>query len=792
MTETNAAGHVTTTLWDQQCQKPDTVTDPNGLVTDYQRDGDASNSYDVHCREDYVALPSGDYADTKYQSFGDPAAQYIAKISLSPSSASGSGTQESREYFDGLGQVYRTAVTGSTSAEADMITSVKGFDARGNLDWESIPLVFADGNNASAIPASSKTRYSYDPLDRITVKTHPDGERATTSYGNHIIGGLSHPRMVLRNEDCPESGFARNCIEVRHSYDARGNRVRMAMTDEDITDAGASDQYRRTNYSYDLLNRLVGVADPGGASWTYTYDVRGNRLTSDDPGLGYWTMEYDATNNLERQVDAKGQVIEFAYDTINRVTEKKVTWTEGGSQATDIVTSVYDEVPPGHGWRENTGHNIGHLVIQSNAEHQIDYRYDNQGNPYWERHIVAETGKEYKVFRSYHASGALLYSELPEGTDKGRGATPSFSYDAAGRVTGFGSHITNVTYNLRSQPTWTDFSSDVREEVQYDGQRGWINKVRVHAPAASGDLWRSRRHYTRSPSGRVTRQWAGNVKSRFNYCYDYAGRLLVAADLTKAGLTCDTIGSWTGAEPRDQFFTYRPDGSMKSNSFIGSYNYSGTPVAHAPKAANGENFSYDANGNMLTGYDTKEMTYDGENRPLTVSRGSDSTRYTYAADGTRLKRVEVVDGETTTSLYVGGVEIQYPGTAGPGGAEEEVHWYPHPSVRIDYANGVLEEVKFLHRDQLDSVIAITDGVTGERAVRRDFAPFGDEQETVSGGATDMESQPEKEDYGFIGEREDEAAGLMYLNARYYDPELASFIPADALAEGKPANLNAAP
>ncbi|PCJ10558.1 MAG: hypothetical protein COB16_00680 [Rhodobacteraceae bacterium] len=173
----------------------------------------------------------------------------------------------------------------------------------------------------------------------------------------------------------------------------------------------------------------------------------------------------------------------------------------------------------------------------------------------------------------------------------------------------------------------------------------------------------------------------------------------------------------------------------------------------------------------------KVMTYDGENRPLTVTAlNGDQTEYVYGAVGTRLKRIEMVNGETTTSLYVGGVEIvQAPNEP------ELVHWYPHSNVRMDYEAGAFKEVKYLHRDQLGSVFLITDA-TGNKDTRRDFTAFGDELETISDAA--MASYPAKEDFGFIGEREDEAAGLMYLNARYYDPELALFILADPEA-GRP-------
>ena len=42
--------------------------------------------------------------------------------------------------------------------------------------------------------------------------------------------------------------------------------------------------------------------------------------------------------------------------------------------------------------------------------------------------------------------------------------------------------------------------------------------------------------------------------------------------------------------------------------------------------------TYDASGNMLTGVLGKVMTYDAENRPLSVRLGAETTCYVYGAD----------------------------------------------------------------------------------------------------------------------------------------------------------------
>ena len=38
--------------------------------------------------------------------------------------------------------------------------------------------------------------------------------------------------------------------------------------------------------------------------------------------MGSWSYSYDAVGNLIEQTDAKGQVIDFAYDKLNRLTRK--------------------------------------------------------------------------------------------------------------------------------------------------------------------------------------------------------------------------------------------------------------------------------------------------------------------------------------------------------------------------------------------------------------------------------------------------------------------------------------
>jgi RHS repeat-associated protein len=91
---------------------------------------------------------------------------------------------------------------------------------------------------------------------------------------------------------------------------------------------------------------------------------------------------------------------------------------------------------------------------------------------------------------------------------------------------------------------------------------------------------------------------------------------------------------------------------------------------------------------------------------------------------------------------------------------------------VPLVNGsTITAASYLHRDALGSFRAITDAA-GAKVESAFYKPFGEQTEWLSPAA------PAPEAKGWIGERFDASAGLQYLNARYYDPELGMFIQPD--------------
>jgi hypothetical protein len=125
-------------------------------------------------------------------------------------------------------------------------------------------------------------------------------------------------------------------------------------------------------------------------------------------------------------------------------------------------------------------------------------------------------------------------------------------------------------------------------------------------------------------------------------------------------------------------------------------------LPHAMKkvgTANAGIFSYDQNGNVVGGLD-RAFAWDGENRPLSVTKDTSSTQavtaYAYGPDGERVRKtVTVGTAAPKKTTYVGSdYEVADDGT---------IPMLPHPDARLVNAPAGTVSTCFVHRDHLASV-----------------------------------------------------------------------------------------
>jgi len=203
------------------------------------------------------------------------------------------------------------------------------------------------------------TEYVYDEAGRQTAVIDPRGNRVEYEYDSQ--GRRTHTRY----QDPQHAGMT----EVETMYDSRGRRIAeidqegrvrsfrydaddrlssVTLLDPDATDD--SDQ-ARYEYEYDLRGNITSITDPNGQGTghetSFKYNELGQRVSRTLPGnrTESWTYVETATNGygqVETHTDFVGNVTEFIYDDLGRVSTKRISDPSAVVQREYVYT--YDEL----------------------------------------------------------------------------------------------------------------------------------------------------------------------------------------------------------------------------------------------------------------------------------------------------------------------------------------------------------------------------------------------------------------------------------------------------------------
>jgi len=693
------------------------------------------------------------------------------------------GTWSEFEYDDAdnlIGQVNELGNVWTTSydelrnvlTETDPLQRVTTYSYSDNAPGSCGTCVSAGKPASITSPGGQKTRFTYDEEWRLSAKTVAPGTsaEAITQYAHDAAGNVIQ---------IAEPGGS----ITTYTYDSR-NRL-----------LSTTDPLGRISYmTYDLAGNVLTEKRPDNGIHQHTYDLMNRRLTSRDPKNQTTTFTYDAEGNLASLTDARGKTYAWLHNAANLTTRKNYpdgsyeSWTYNTayqrltSRARNgaISTSTFDlrgrELTVD--WSDSTPDitrafdATGHLLSSGNGLSTSSYTYDIAGQQLTETqhlHGIAPALPAYTVSYTWDADGRNATLTYPGGTVVSRtytargqvetiseGAPPplvSYVYNPAGTraskilengtVTHYGydaaHQLTSLSHNLSSTPLQTRAyqynSVGNRTAMQVDGST-WD----VYGFDAVDQITSAK--YQASSSSGVSPQ------RTVSYDWDPVGNREQVQDIPASGSTITDV-------------------------------YATANAVNQYPAINGSSVSHDSNGNLTAARlqnasagPVATLTYDSNNRLLSVQNGSDSVTSTYDTRNRVTSRT--INGTTTLFLWDDWDLIEERDLSG-----SQTRRYVHGAgvdeilIMVDGAGA-----KYHHHDALGSVTALTDS-NGAIIESYLYDVFGQVSIfNASGSALSASSVDNR--FLYTGREWIAQASLYDYRNRVYSPVIGRFLQTDPI------------
>ncbi len=571
--------------------------------------------------------------------------------------------------FDGLGRTFKTR---STATDNKIVVTEVYYDHRGGVTQQSLPYFESGGT-------LQWTTFGHDPLGRTTKTINPDGSRGLACYDDWVtvtIDANNHRHRTVRDA----YGRVATVQEYADTYTT--------------CDTNVGSPYSTTTYAYDVLGNLKTLTDAKGNVSTMTYDTLSRKTAMHDPDIGDWTYTYDAEGNLTQQTDANNQTISFQYDALNRPILKD--YVGAGN-----VVYTYDG---------SAANRIGRLQKVQDSSGTTTFHYDNMGQVIRTDKVV--DGSTYTRQTSYDGLGRVHNLTYPDGSIVTHGYNGPQLKDVKEGSTIYAAY---GGFNAQGQPSTLTLGNGVTTTYTYDANNYRLKTLKtVKGSTTLQDLG-----YTFDAGGNVT-----------NLTDPKHGTQILAYD------PLDRLTSASGsAYPTTITYTYDQIGNMLSNSQVGTYNYppsgSNSVRPHAVTTAGGNSYSYDGNGNMTNG-PGRTMSFDYENRPVTITKNGTTTTMVYDGDGGRVKKT-VNDGVMTTlTTYIGKLYV-CEGTTAPLSCAKMI-FASGKRIAMKQANGTVD---YFHPDHLGSTSVLTNsnGVSEQDLA---YDPYGETRVNTGGGSATVE------------------------------------------------------
>jgi RHS repeat-associated protein len=633
------------------------------------------------------------------------------------------GQPQAVTYFDSLGRPVKQVSDGFEGE----ITSETAYDARGNIVSETKP--------TEDYGTQITTQFEgYDALGRPARKIYDDGMVSYQSEYDYADGVTTNISV---------SGGLN--ASMSRSYNSLGQLL-------STTDAKGNKSY----FAYNAAGLPVLIQDVLGSQITARYDDLGRKAWFNDPNMGVWNFTYNQYGELITQKDARNITTTFSYDKAGRQT------SQAGQQARSWV---YDTVV-GNGklYRAQVDDNIqthsydtaGRIKQTLTAIGSLNftekYAYDTQ---FGRIKAMLYPSGEHVAYR-FDDNGYLVedYQRFTDSSEQSLRIIDEYSAFGSINQQTFSNHyVQQFSRNLAGSPTSICTSSSggcstigvQYLNYDYDGMGNLAFQHNV--------ITQFKESYNYDELMRVddsTKTYKGITYTAVNYDYDAAGNILVKGDYGSQYLY-GSVGKGAG-------------GNAGPNA-IRQFIRGGTKT-----------FTYDNNGNRLMG-DGVTLSYNDQNKPLTVDRNNVKSIFSYDANGNRYKQVKQQSGSVvSTTYYVGSFEREVTLSR----TVDKTYIGDHTIKMKAHVGSLGNQSPFQHvlRDHLGSVDTLMDAKTGAVLQHRGYDVFGRPRDIASGNTLLSGTNWQGVTKGYTNHEHLIDQELIHMNGRIYDFNIGRFLSVD--------------
>jgi RHS repeat-associated protein len=666
---------------------------------------------------------------------------------------------------DLLGRVRRAGNLGFNGGNWSLVDTE--YDKLGRIIRSSAPY-------ASDTSSRYWTSYSYDILGRVTETRTPykNIHVATTTHYENLNVVITNPKNQIRVE---KRDLAGQVIEVVDPNNGT------------------------TTFAYDARGNMREMKDPAQNTTTIGYDVRDRKISMSDPDKGNWSYQYNRFNELTCQRDGKNQFIIMAYDIRGRMVSRNER--SGGacdSTPMNAVTYwVYDKASNGLGQLESV-----YTAPVNNPAFRQRFKYDSRG-----RLSIKETSFSGHLDMPTTHHEKITYDQYNRVYQQFDAAREVNSFDANGiqyvyNERGYLQKVVDaIRYNGAQQSYYTINNVDARGNVSNALYGNGITQAAVYEPETGlTKRLTATRIYPSSQLQDLSLEWdeVGNLDSRHES--GTAGQSTLRNIYETFGYdSLNRLNTWasSGDLSASDSISYDAIDNIRSKSSVGTYLYgnqcgsSTNAGPHAVCRAGTTNYNYDKNGNLTSDGNGRSLQYTIYDLPFLIFMSGHRTQFFYDPDRARYKRVDRAStNQITTTLSIGSVEkVYYP--------DGSVEWKRNIAgigqiTQTLNNQGVItsEAQRYYIKDHLGSISLITDEI-GSVEHANYFDPWGRERKIITAASIKqwladntsfrMVNKPITT-RGFTGHEHLAEVGLIHMNGRIYDANIARFVQADPIIQ----------